>query len=153
MDITLYNNASEPNEINKALTLVDTATAVIKGDISFETPSIILNYDGDVVDNINYFSIPELNRSYFITDLKNLTGGRYQIQGRVDVLESFKNEIMALSVIVDKSNIAADVNMYIDDGSYMVENKEFNTVLNFPTGFNEDGEYILITAGGGGGII
>ena len=32
-------------------------------------------------------------------------------------------------------------------------NKEFNTVLNFPNGFNDNGEYILITAGGGGGIV
>lgn len=153
MDIILYNNASEPNEINKAITQIDTASAVIKGDISYETPTLILNYDGDVVDSINYFGIQELNRYYFITDLKNLTGGRYQIQGRVDVLESFKNSILALSAIVDKSNISRDVNMYLDDGSYMVENKEFNTVINFTGGFNDAGEYILITAGGGGGII
>lgn len=153
MDIILYNNASEPNEINKAITQIDTASAVIKGDISYETPTLILNYDGDVVDSINYFGIQELNRYYFITDIKNLTGGRYQVQGRVDVLESFKNSILALSAIVDKSNISRDVNMYLDDGSYIVENKEFNTVINFSTGFNEAGEYILITAGGGGGII
>ena len=153
MDIILYNNASEPNEINKAITQIDTASAVIKGDISYETPTLILNYDGTVVDNINYFEIQELNRCYFITDIKNLTGGRYQIQGRVDVLESFKNSILALSAIVDKSNISRDINMYLDDGSYMVENKEFNSVINFTTGFNEAGEYILITAGGGGGII
>ena len=153
MDIILYNNASEPNEINKDITQIDTASAVIKGDISYETPTLILNYDGDVVDSINYFGIQELNRYYFITDIKNLTGGRYQVQGRVDVLESFKNSILALSAIVDKSNISRDVNMYLDDGSYIVENKEFNTVINFSTGFNEAGEYILITAGGGGGII
>lgn len=153
MDITLYNNASEPNEINKALTQIDVVSAVIKGDISYEDPLIILSYAGEVTDDINYFKIPELNRCYFITDIKNLTGGRYQVQGRVDVLESFKNEILSLSAIVDKSNIVADVNMYLDDGSYIIENKEFNTVINFSTGFNEAGEYILITAGGGGGII
>ena len=153
MDITLYNNASEPNEINKALTQIDDVSAVIKGDISYEDPIVILSYAGEVTDDINYFKIPELNRCYVITDIKNLTGGRYQVQGRVDVLESFKNEILSLSAIVDKSNIATDVNMYLDDGSYIVENKEFNTVINFSAGFNEAGEYILITAGGGGGII
>lgn len=153
MNITLYNNSSEPNEINKRLTQVDTATAIIKGAISYENPIIILQYDGNVTKDINYFSIPELNRCYFITNITNLTGGRYEIQGRVDVLESFKAHILALGCIVDKAQQAANVNMFLDDGSFVCENKEFNSVINFPNGFNEAGEYILITAGGGGGII
>lgn len=152
MDVILYNNASEPNEINKALTQVDTASATIKGNISYETPTLILNYDV-VAHNINYVKITELDRCYFITETQNLSGGRYEVRCKVDVLESFKNAILGLQAIVDKSNIMRDVNMYLDDGSYVIENKEFNEVINFPTGFNEDGEYILITAGGGGGII
>ena len=152
MDITLYNNASEPNEINKAITQVDTASATIKGDISYETPTLILAYD-IAAHNINYIRIPELNRYYFITETSNLSGGRYEVRCKVDVLESFKSAILGLQAIVDKSNIMRDVNMYLDDGSFVVENKEFNEVINFPSGFNENGEYILITAGGGGGII
>lgn len=153
MNITLYNNSSEPNEINKKLTLVDTVSAIIKGVISYENPVLILQYDGNVTSDINYFSIPELNRCYFITNITNLTGGRYEIQGRVDVLESFKTHILALGCIVDKAQQATNVNMFLDDGSFVCENKEFNSVINFPSGFNEAGEYILITAGGGGGII
>ena len=32
-------------------------------------------------------------------------------------------------------------------------NKENNSVINFPNGFIDDGEFILITAGGGGSIV
>ena len=154
MQVKLYNNGSEPNEINKALTLIDTiSNAVIKGDISYEAPTLKLVYDGNVTDSINYMYIPEFNRCYFITDIVNLTGGRYEVRGKVDVLESFKASILALSTIIDKQEGASQINMYLDDGSYMVENKEFNTAITFPSGFNTTGEYILITAGGGGGII
>lgn len=153
MDINLYNTPDEQNVIGKVKTLIDTASCTIKGNISYENPVLLLAYDGDVVDQINYIEIPELNRCYFITDLINLTGGRYEVHGKVDVLESFKESLAALSVIVDKVFDQNTGNLFLDDGSFVTENKEFNTVLNYPSGFNDEGEYILITAGGGGGII
>ena len=154
MQILLYNNGSEPNEINKALTLKDTiSSAIIKGSLSYEAPVITLAYDGTIAHDINYMYIQELGRYYFITDIINLTGGRYEIRGKVDVLESFKSAVLGLSAIIDKANGVSDINTFLDDGSFVCENKEFNTVINFPSGFNEAGEYILITAGGGGGII
>ena len=150
MDIKLCNNASETNIINKRITTVHTVSgAVIKGNISYETPVIVLAYAGAVANNINYMKIPELNRCYYITDIINLTGGRYEIHGQVDVLESFKTQILGLQCIVDKQSQISNVNKYLDDGSYITENKEFNTVINFPGGFNDDGQYILVTAGGG----
>lgn len=152
MDAILCQNYSENNIINKRIEEIDTASCTIKGPISVEAPVLILDYDSSLQD-INYIKIPEFNRSYYITDTVNLTGQRYQISCKSDVLESFKNNILALSVIIDKQQNVSDTNLFLDDGSFISENKEFNTVLNFPSGFNADGEYILITAGGGGGII
>lgn len=152
MDITLCNNLSENNIINK--NILDKQIiygAKIKGEISVETPTLIFEYTGNMSD-VNYFKIPEFNRSYYVTDIINLPGSRYEIMGKTDVLESFKDAILSLTAIIDKQAING-VNKFIDDGSYIVENKEFNTVINFPSGFNTTGEYILITAGGGGGII
>ena len=151
MEVKLCQNLSENNIINKTIQEVDTAYCTIKGTISVEAPVLLLQYDSDLQD-INYLKIPEFERNYYITDIINLTGGRYEIRAKSDVLESFKADILRLTAIIDKS-LAPNANMFIDDGSYICENKEFNTVLNFPTGFNEAGEYILITAGGGGGII
>lgn len=151
MNVKLCMNMSENNIINKTITEVDTASCVVKGPISVETPVLIVTYDADLQD-INYLKIPEFNRNYFITDVINLTGGRYEIRAKSDVLESFKSDILNLTAIINKQQ-NSNINMYIDDGSYVTENKEFNTVINFPYGFNDTGEYILITAGGGGGII
>jgi hypothetical protein len=153
MDVTLCNNASESNIINKTISDIALVSCVIKGNLSITDPILLLSYNSSLDPNINYMKIPELNRCYFITDITDLTGGRFEIRGKVDVLESFKAGILGLSAIIDKQQGTGAINMYLDDGSYMVENKEFNSVINFPSGFNSTGEYILITAGGGGGII
>ena len=152
MQVKLCNTPSERNIINKYIDEVATVNAVIKGELSVETPVLILDYTGDS-NNINYMVIPELHRTYFINDIIKLTGQRYEIHGKSDVLESFKNDILAMNCIINKQQGATQSNMYLDDGSFVLENKEFNTVINFPNGFNDNGEYILITAGGGGGII
>lgn len=154
MDVILCNNASEANIINKNITDLAERSCTVKGNVSLEAPIILLEYDSTNMPVVNYMKIPDFNRCYFITEVIALTGGRYEVHGKVDVLESFKTAILALTAIVDKQQSAGNkVNLFLDDGSYVVENKEFNHVINFPTGFNETGEYILITAGGGGGII
>ena len=153
MDVILCDNKSERNIINKDVIELITRTCTIKGNLSLEAPVILLAYDSTNFPNINYMKIPEFNRNYYVTDIIDLTGGRYEIHGKVDVLESFKASILNLPVIVSKASGMGAVNMFLDDGSFVTENKEFNSVINFPSGFNDDGEYILITAGGGGGII
>lgn len=153
MNVTLCNNASEANIINKSITDLAERSCTVKGNVSLEAPIILLEYDSTNMPVVNYMKIPDFNRCYFVTEVIALTGGRYEIHGKVDVLESFKTAILQLAAIVDKQEGLQQVNQFIDDGSYVVENKEFNTVLNFPTGFNATGEYILITAGGGGGIV
>lgn len=152
MQVTLCNTPSERNIINKVIDDVITVNAVIKGELSIETPIVILDYTGDS-NTINYMRIPELNRTYFINEIIKLSGQRYEIHGKSDVLESFKEAILGMNCIINKQQSPMLSNMYLDDGSFVLENKEFNSVINFPNGFNDDGEYILITAGGGGGII
>lgn len=152
MQVTLCNTPSERNIINKVIQDVTTVNAVIKGELSVENPILILDYTGDS-NNINYIKIPELHRTYFINEIIKLTGHRYEIHGKSDVLESFKQSILNLPVIIDKQENSNLIDFFLDDGSYVTENREFQRVINFPNGFNEDGEYILITAGGGGGIV
>ena len=152
MQVTLCNTPSERNIINKVIQDVISVNATIKGELSVENPVLILDYTGDS-NNINYMKIPELHRTYFINEIIKLTGQRYEVHGKSDVLESFKNDILNMNCIINKQQSALQSNMFLDDGSFVMENKEFNSVINFPNGFNETGEYILITAGGGGGII
>lgn len=149
MNIKLCSSTSEIVAINKDMSIIDDVSATIKGALSVENPVLILQYKSDIQPNVNYVYIPEYNRYYFVTDIINLTGGRYEIHCKVDVLMSFKNDILNLSCIVDKQSSKDNANMYLDDGSFVVQSKEFVDTINFPNGFNDNGEFILITAGGG----
>lgn len=149
MNIKLCSSISEIVAINKDISIIDDVSATIKGALSVENPVLILQYKSDIQPNVNYVYIPEYNRYYFVTDIINLTGGRYEIHCKVDVLMSFKDYILNLSCIVDKQSSKDNANMYLDDGSFVVQSKEFVDTIDFPRGFNDNGEFILITAGGG----
>lgn len=149
MNIKLCSSTSEIVAINKNISIIDDVSATIKGALSVENPVLILQYKSDIQPNVNYVYIPEYNRYYFVTDIINLTGGRYEIHCKVDVLTSFKDNILNLSCIVDKQSSKDNANMYLDDGSFVVQSKEFVDTINFPNGFNDNGEFILVTAGGG----
>lgn len=148
MNVTLCNCMSETNIIGKTITDIVTRTCTIKGNISHENPVIILDYDALNIERINYMKIPVFGRYYFITDITNLAGGRYEVRGKVDVLESFKNQILNLNCIIDKQENDSKANMYYNDGSFVSQEKEFIYSKNFPSGFLDQGEFILITAGG-----
>lgn len=147
MNVYLMINRSENNRIGKELSLVSQTDCVWKNDSSIENPVIILATDEETIELINYVYIAHFNRYYFITDKKILTGGRYQITCRVDVLETYKQSILSLYAIVDKTNLFNNANLNLDDGDWVMENTKFNKIYDFPYGFNDDGEFILIVAG------
>lgn len=147
MLIHLCNTPDERNIINKDIRQVGDVNAIIKGELSIEKPTFIFDFDGNA-DNINYMIISELGRNYFIDEVIYLTGHRYEIHASVDVLESFKGSILALSCVIEKQEKDLLSNKYFNDGSFISQEKEFIYTKEFPDGFLDDGEYILITAGG-----
>ena len=151
MEIKLYKNLSENNVIGKTLTQIKSVEANLKNDVSVINPIFILYYTDNILQS-NYCFIPKFNRYYFIDEIVPITGDRCIVKCRVDVLESFKEDIKSLTVILDKSQSIYKSNKYLDDGSFVVENKDFNTIHNFPNGFNDEGTFILICAGGGGSL-
>ena len=151
MEVILYRNSSENNVIGKSLAQIKSVEANLKNDVSIINPTLVLNYTANIL-NSNYCFIPKFNRYYFIDEIVPITGDRSIVKCRVDVLESFKEDIKSLTVILDKAQSIYKSNKYLDDGSFIVENKDFNTIHNFPNGFNEEGTFILICAGGGGSL-
>lgn len=151
MEVILYRNSSENNVIGRSLAQIKSVEANLKNDVSVINPTLVLNYTTNILDS-NYCFIPKFNRYYFIDEIVPITGDRCIVKCRVDVLESFKEDIKSLTVILDKSQSIYKSNKYLDDGSFIVENKDFNTIYNFPNGFNEEGTFILICAGGGGSL-
>lgn len=146
MDIQLCVNSSENNAIGKKVSVIDAVSCSVKDAMSFEKPIILLQYSGNM-GNVNYVNIPKFSRYYFVTDIIPMTGGRYELHCNVDVLESYKNQILNLMCIIDKQENANKANLYIDS-DYVTLANSFNEAKTFPSGFNDNGDFILICAGG-----
>ena len=90
MELQIYNNNSNTNVLNKNITIVNTLDFSLKTDNSILQPVLILkNYSTG-----NYCYIEKFKRYYYITDIKLLTGGLYQLQLDIDVLMTYKDIIM-----------------------------------------------------------
>lgn len=145
MNLTLYYNASERKVIGKSLRTLGTVTGVLKGDASITSPTFVVEANSSYFNGVNYLYWKETNRYYYIDDIQALTGGRMLFVCSVDVLESFKTQIKQQTAILDKQQTLS--NMYYNDGSFKKDTREFYTIKSFSNGFNDSGEYILITAG------
>ena len=146
MNIKIYHNYSANNKLNKNISLLIEKNVKLKNETNIIRPTIILT--GDISNNMNYVYIPKFNRYYYTVDKKSINNEMYEIFLEVDVLMSFKEIILNLHCIIDKQQDLSNINKYYNDGSFIVSSKEFIKTINFPNGFNENGEFILITAGG-----
>ncbi len=147
MEVIFYYNQSDDRVINKVL-LEDgnnRFVGVPRDEISVMNP--VIRFEDDRIIRYNYAYIPSLQRYYSVVDRTSFREGVWDITFAVDVLMSFRADIEDLLVVVDKQSMSENGNEYIDDGSLVSENVMFQTVYEFPAGFNDVGEYILITAG------
>lgn len=150
MQINLFTCNAERNRINKSDHISN--RFVLEG--SFRKASSALNIEVDVEKTnpltykYNYMYIEEFRRYYFIDEIISVRNGLWTIMATVDVLMSFKKDILESSVIIDKSEDETISNLYLDDGSFVMDSRKYNEIKEFPNGLNENGSYILICAGG-----
>lgn len=146
MEITFYLNQDEPNKVNKTLGTGYPVTGVLKESCKIENPSILIEDDINLND-YNYFYIPEFNRYYFRTEFEVVRNGLIRVSGRTDPLMSFKTELMNFDVILDHSEVKG-ITDYAQSQVWQSLVKTKTDIINFPYGLSENGEFILITAGG-----
>lgn len=154
MDVVyLYHNNSENKIIGKSLTAMGVLECTLKEDVSIEKPVLIVSnttqslVTDTYLDELDYFYMPKFNRYYYVDEIKAMPGSRFMIRGSVDVLESFKSDILNLNVILDHSQ-STGANQYLDSPIWVANSKHSTSIINFPNGLLDSGEYILITVGG-----
>lgn len=145
MDITLYVNSDPKNKINKTPSAISNISGVLRDQCNTTDPVIMI--EGSSIPSANYMYIPDFNRYYFITNIKNVRNGLWEITAHVDVLMSYAAQIMAQNVILLDTS-ATGANNYVQNDVYVRSVKSKTDILNFPSGLSEDGDFILITAGG-----
>ena len=145
MEITLCVNTSEKSKIGKNLTSMNVFSGTLREETSIISPVVLMELENP--SSYNYAYIPEFGRYYFINDIVSVRKGLWRISMQVDVLESFKNYILDLGVILsDSENTGAE--NYLSSDVWKTKVKEKTDIINFPSGLSETGHFILITAGG-----
>lgn len=114
MQLSLYSTKDDENVINKDLILKNTINIMMKNTVEVVTPIIILKDTGTLnMMECNYCFIDELQRFYFIRDIELMGKNMYRLTLECDVLESFKDDILASECEYSKT---------ISDGDYMAFN-------------------------------
>lgn len=146
MEIKLYKTTSPRKKLVKELSDGITLTGTLRGQASVMSPS--LQIQDIVVFGYNYCYIPDFGRYYYINDINALRANLFELSLGIDVLMTYAGTIRNNAAIIDKVQPQRGAMPYINDGSYVNTNKMYQTVINFSNGFNDAGEFILITAGG-----
>lgn len=145
MNITLCVNNSEKNKLGKSLSNLNVFSGSLKDETSITNPVIMMELENPT--GFNYAYIPEFGRYYFIDDMVSVRTGLWKISMKVDVLESFKNNIRDISVILSDSTETGK-ELYLSGNVWKSKVKELTDIVNFPSGLSDNGYFILITAGG-----
>lgn len=146
MDITLYYNSSEDNKLSKSLTNELLVQGTLRDRADLLNPDILMK--GVDFTIYNYAYIPAFNRYYFIKGYDIYRNDIYIVSMEVDVLQTFKDEIKNLpSILMESESYGADE--YLSSNRiWVAKEKDKTDIYNFSSGLLDNGEYILITAGG-----
>ena len=145
MDIKFYYTPDETNKINKTLNTETVLTGDLKQESSIIKPVILIGASNLI--GFNYCYIPLFERYYFITDLVVVRKNLWRVSLRVDVLMSFKDDILECPIILSNTQ-TTEIENYLPGDVYKSTVKYKTDIINFSGGLNDTGEYILITAGG-----
>lgn len=145
MEIQLMYNLSDARCINKQLVDPASYKGQMRDEVSIMNPVVMIEVES--IPRYNYAYIPELERYYMVDDITVYRDGLIYVTLSVDVLMSFKRDILSSIAVVDKQAMRENGDEYIDDGSLVTDNLMFTTITEYSAGFNDSVEYVLIVAG------
>lgn len=144
--ISLFKTASENNRVVKVLTDEKQLSGELRNQTSVLNPSIRIE-SADNISTYNYAYISEFGRYYYITDIVSVRTNCWVVSLRCDVLMSYKDEIQGLNVILNNTQ-ETGLSNYLASSNWVNLVKTKTDIKVFPSGLSEQGEFILITAGG-----
>lgn len=143
-DILLQRNNSEKNRVTKDLTLLGTATGVLREQTSIVDPVVRIECNLADVVKCNYITIAAFGRSYFVNNITSVRQGLVEFQCHVDVLSTYATEIKGTTAIIRRQE--NDWNLYLNDGTFKVYQNPTVLTKAFPSGFTTQ-ELVLAVAG------
>lgn len=92
MVVQFYNTNDKENVINKTLVDQQEVQVISTTGIDIMNPHLYIHHSGEF--NFNYAYIPDYRRYYFIDSIFNRPNGIKDVGLRIDVLESWKEDIL-----------------------------------------------------------
>lgn len=134
----------KPNTVNKTLQANEEYTGVLNATFNVLTP--VVRFRTRTPVSFNYVYIESLNRYYFVSELTQ-DGDSCTVRLRVDVLQTYKEKILASSATLTKGE---NVNKYLSNRSNVVDVRPNIRKLDFPNKelINETGSIIMVTIKG-----
>lgn len=150
MQINLFTCTAERNRVNKSNYISNrfNINGTLRNESSIIDPIILIEKTNPVSNYYNYMYIDEFKRWYFINDIVSIRNNIWEIHAHVDVLYTWGADIGNMEAVIDRCENPNDANLYYDDGSFVLDSRNNIEIKEFPNGFNENGSYILICAGG-----
>lgn len=143
-EIILQTNKSEKNKLDKDVDNIITLSGILKTETSIIDPIILIEGDLSNFVTCNYMTIPLFNRKYFVTNIRSIRNGLFEISAHVDVLSSFTSQIRTNLAIIHRQENRW--NLYLNDGTFRVYQNPMVLTREFPTGFSTF-EFVLAVAG------
>lgn len=148
MNVNFYNYTGANNVINKNLgkpTLLECNMEVATTQIN---PVVRVTFSDDTTPStldFNYCVVTLGNTDYpYFIDLNNVINigkGVFNVPMTLDLLEFYKSEILDSTAIIERS--ASSYNMYLRDDMYMAYGYPLVGCKVFPSGFNDNYNYLL----------
>lgn len=152
-NVILQANVSDVKALDKELTDVLTLPGTLRDECDMRDPAIVLETNPAALAGVNYFTIPEWGRAYFLADPPTIIrSGLLEIRGHCDVLASFKTGIREQSAIVRRAESDQAFNLYLDDGSLKTYANPYVLTEPFPGGFT-GASFVLAVAGSAGASV
>ena len=98
-NIVLQTSNSEKNKLDKSITDIATLSGTLKDTTSIIDPVIVIEGDLSSYVHCNYMTIETFGRSYFVTNIKSIRNGLFEITAHVDVLTTYKDNIRNLNAV------------------------------------------------------
>lgn len=145
IQITFYSYTGKSNEIPKSLSDGITLNGLLRDNFNVLNPTLTVTNAG--VFSFNYAYIPDFGKYYFVDGVTVTSATSYEISLRVDVLQTYKDNILASTAT---ANAREDANKYASNRQNIYDVRPVLEKIDFTNAglFNTDGSIIMVTIKG-----
>lgn len=154
MNAVFKSLASPKNKINKTFASgTKTFDVYFLDAVNTTTPQLIVTAALTDIEKFNYIEIATLGKKFFIRDIISLDAERVQITAAIDVLSTYKNDVLSAQVLTGRGS--KNVNVFVPDNRLRNSTRGISQIKTFtggewlPTLTTTTNGIVLTTFGGG----